>query len=68
MTGKDHSEEIAGGDWNSLFFRTLVPIRGEASRFQNKKNPTDEKKLKKIWREEKNDYLCNPQTGATSGA
>ena len=36
--------------------------------FRIRKTPTEEKKLKKIWRQEKNDYLCNPQTGATSGA
>ena len=45
-------------------YKQLNPLHQDEIR----KTPAEEKKLKKIWRQEKNDYLCNPQTGAISGA
>lgn len=40
----DEFQQLAEMDGYADFFRTSVPIRGEASRFQNKKNPGGRKK------------------------
>ena len=43
----DEFQQLAEMDGYADFFRTSVPIRGEASRFQNKKNPDGRKKVEK---------------------